>query len=66
MIAKSALVRLLLQFPGVAALVPGVDRRPAASVCSKKSAGMMWPSSRIVSTPMFFISASCLAMSAAE
>ncbi len=45
---------------------PALTRIPAWSICWKKPAGMMWPSSRIVLTPMFFISAICLAMSLAE
>ena len=45
---------------------PPLTRMPAWSICWKKSFGMMWPSSRIALTPMFFISAICLAMSAAE
>jgi hypothetical protein len=45
---------------------PPLIRIPAASICSKKSAGMMWPSGLIAFTPMVFISAICLAVSAAE
>ena len=45
---------------------PALTRIPARSIWSKNPAGMMWPSRRIVLTPMFFISAICLAMSAAE
>ncbi len=36
---------------------PALTRIPAWSICSKKPGGMMCPSSRIVFTPMFFISA---------
>ena len=45
---------------------PALIRIPARSICWKNSLGMMWPSSRIVLTPMFFISAICSAVSAAE
>ena len=45
---------------------PALTSMPAWSICSKKSAGMMCPSRRIALTPMFFISAICLAISAAE
>ncbi len=45
---------------------PALTSMPAWSICSKKPAGMMCPSRRIVFTPMFFISATCVAMSAAE
>jgi hypothetical protein len=45
---------------------PPLTRMPAASICSNQSAGMMWPSSLIALTPMFFMMAICLAVSAAE
>ena len=45
---------------------PPLTRMPAWSICWNQSPGMMWPSSRIVLTPMFFISAICFAVSAAE
>ena len=45
---------------------PALTRMPARSICWKKPAGMMCPSRRIAFTPMFFISAICLAVSAAE
>jgi len=37
--------------PGTQTMVQAVISRPDASDCSKKSAGMMWPSSRMVLMP---------------
>jgi len=45
---------------------PPLTRMPASSICSKKSFGMMWPSSLIALMPRFFIRAIWRAMSAAE
>jgi len=68
MIWKSALVvsPLLCSSQESQHWYPALTSMPAWSICSKKSGGMMWPSSRTVLTPMFFISAICLAMSTAE
>ena len=56
----------LLELPPVAALVPGVDEDAGPVHLLEEAAGMMCPSRRIAFTPMFFISAICLAVSAAE